>query len=138
MERQRQTFHAGHRMTARGILAAAALSVSALSVTGFGQTVPATILTVDIENVVIYQQDTGDATLFATNANIVTPPTLRNFTSTIWIADVFAVNGKPAKGTWTSRGTQLFRATTVTPGNAVADSGGAFYIDYVLDVRKVD
>jgi uncharacterized protein (TIGR03437 family) len=93
---------------------------------------------VDIENVVIYQQDTGDATQFAAIPNIVTPPTLRNFTPTIWIADIFAVNGKPAKGTWTSRGTQLSRATTVTPGSAVADSGGAFFIDYVVDIRKVD
>src|SRR5437763_15965214 len=113
MERRRQAFHAGRRMTAKGILAVAALSVSALSVTSFGQTAPATILTVDIENVVIYQQDTGDATQFAAIPNIVTPPTLRNFTPTIWIADIFAVNGKPAKGTWTSRGTQLSRATTV-------------------------
>jgi uncharacterized protein (TIGR03437 family) len=36
------------------ILAAAALSVSALNVTGFGQTAPVPILTVDIENVVMY------------------------------------------------------------------------------------
>jgi uncharacterized protein (TIGR03437 family) len=138
MERQRPAFDAGRGMTAKGILAAAALSLSALSVTGFGQTAPATILTVDIENTVIYLQDAGDAALFATNANIVTVPTLRNFTPTIWIADIVAVNGKPAKGTWTSRGTQLFRATTVNPGNAIADSGGAYFIDYVFDLRQVD
>ena len=112
--------------------------VSVLSVAGFGQTVPATILTVDIENNVIYQQDSGDAARFATSQNIVPPPTLRNFTPTIWVADVFAVNGKPARGTWTSRGTQLFRSTTVTSPNAVADSGGAFLIDWVVDFQKVD
>ena len=116
-------------------LTAIALSVS---VSSFAQNAPNSIIAVDIENVVIYQQDTGDATKFATNPNIVAPPPIRNFVPVIWIADVVAVNGKPAKGTWTVRGTLLSRATAPTPGNAVADSGAAFFFDWIFDIRLVD
>ena len=68
----------------------------------------------------------------------MTPPAIRNFVPVIWLADIVAVNGKPAKGTWTVRGTLLFRSTATSPGNAVADSGAAFFFDWVFDVRQVD
>jgi len=100
-------------MIYREMLAVAGLFGSALS--GFGQTAPAVILSVNIENVVIYQQDSGDATKFATIPTIVPPPPIRNFAPVIWIADIVAVNGKPAKGTWTVRGTIVSRGTA--PGD---------------------
>src|SRR5436190_125106 len=101
-----------------------------------GQTAPAVILSVNIENVVIYQQDFGDATRFATVPTIVPAPAIRNFVPVIWLADIVAVNGKPAKGTWTVRGTLLSRGTA--PGDAIADSGASFFFDWVFDVRQVD
>src|ERR1700730_2734629 len=114
-----------------------ALFIAAFVGTGFGQT-PATILSVDLENIVIYQQDTGDAAKFATNPNIVTPPPILNFVPVIWLADIVAVNGKPAKGTYTVRGTLLSRGTTLSPGDAIADSGSSFFFDWVFDIRQVD
>jgi hypothetical protein len=125
-------------MTGKQRVAVTALSVSALSVMGFGQTAPPVILAVDIENVVIYQQDSGDAAKFATDSGIVTPPAIRNFAPVIWIADVVGVNGKLAKGTWTVRGTLLSRGTTLSPGDAISDSGASFFFDWVFDVRQAD
>jgi uncharacterized protein (TIGR03437 family) len=115
-----------------------ALCVTALSVTAFGQTAPATILAVDIENFVSYWQDSGDATKFATVPSRVTPPALRNFFPFIFLADVVAVNGKPAKGTFTVRGTAVQRTTTVTPGFAIADSAASFVSDWAFDIRHPD
>jgi hypothetical protein len=125
-------------MTSKQLLAMTALHVSVVSATGFGQAAPAAILAVDIENVVIYQQDFGDAARFATDTNRVTPPAIRNFVPVIWLADVTAVNGKPAKGTWTVRGTFVGRTTTLSPGNAIADSAASFFFDWIVDLRQVD
>src|SRR5206468_10214543 len=52
--------------------------------------------------------------------------------------DVVAVNGVPAKGTWTVRGTTLVRSTTLTPGQAVADSGSFFFFDWIVDLILPD
>ena len=125
-------------MHLRQILAFGTLFAVAFSGTAPGQTAPTAILAVDLENIAIYRQDTADATKYATNPNIVTPPAIRNFVPVIRLADIVAVNGKPAKGTWTVRGTLLFRSTATSPGNAVADSGAAFFFDWVFDVRQVD
>jgi hypothetical protein len=125
-------------MHLRQILAFGALFAVTFCGQAPGQSAPAAILSVDLENIVIYQQDTGDATKYATSPNMVTPPDIRNFVPVIWLGDIVAVNGKPAKGTWTVRGTLLFRGTAVTPGSAVADSGAAFFFDWVFDIRQVD
>ena len=114
------------------------LTIVAATPALFSQTPPHAILAVDIQNVVIYQQDFGDAARFATVPNIVAPPPIRNFVPVIWLADIVAVNGKPAKGTWTVRGTLVSRGTTVSPGDAIADSGASFFFDWVFDVRQVD
>jgi uncharacterized protein (TIGR03437 family) len=123
---------------AKRIVVATALFVSIIDVSGSGQNAPAAIIAVDIENVVIYQQDTGDATRFATTPGIVAPPPIRNFVPVIWIADVVAVKGQPARGTRTVRGSLLARSTGMSPGSAIADSGAAFFFDWVVDLRQTD
>jgi uncharacterized protein (TIGR03437 family) len=120
------------------MFAKTALCIPVLSVAGLGQTAPPAIIAVDIENAVMYFQDTGDAARFATEPRILPSPGLRNFVPVIWLADIGGVNGKPAKGTFTVRGTFLPRATMVSPGNAIADSGASFFFDWVLDIRQVD
>ena len=64
---------------------------------------PATI-DIDTANVVIYRHDISDATKVATEAGTTTQLPLRRFIGT-WIGDVIAVNGTPARGTLTVRGT---------------------------------
>jgi hypothetical protein len=98
------------------------------------------ILAIDIENLVIYNQDTSDITKWTSNPEITDPIGGGNqtFVPVIWLADVVAVNGVPAKGTWTARGTYLFRSTTLTPGRAIADSSAAFIFDWMVDLILPD
>src|SRR5215813_13990173 len=104
-----------------------ALGAIVFSTASPGQT---SILAVDIENIVIYSQDTADVTKWATNVEKTDALSSQNFAPIIWLADVVAVNGVPAKGTWTVRGTTLIRSTTVTPGQAIADSVSFFFFDW--------
>src|SRR5262245_1862204 len=92
----------------------------------------------DIENIVIYNQDTADVTKWATNPEKTDVLASQNFVPIIWLADVVAVNGVPAKGTWTVRGTTLIRSTTVTPGQAIADSVSFFFFDWIVDLLLPD
>jgi hypothetical protein len=125
-------------MTRMQKLAAGALIVPALSTLSFGQTVPAAILAVDLENFVSYQQDFGDATKFATDLNIPTLPAIRNFQPFVFLGDVVAVNGKLAKGTFTARGTNITRSTSVSAGNAIADSASGPPFDLTVDISQLD
>ena len=125
-------------MTRMQRLAAGALFVPALCTFSLGQGVPPAILNVDLENFVSYPQDFSDATKFATDPNRPTLPAIRNFQPFVFVADVVAVNGKPVKGTFTARGTNITRTTTLSPGNAIADSAAGAYQDWVVDLSHLD
>ena len=87
-----------------------------------GQATPTTILEIDVENIVQYQEDTPDVTKFATDPNITTAVLPRNFNVVLIIGDIVAVNGQPAKGTVTrSIRTILLRPAPV-PGQGIADT----------------
>jgi len=112
-----------------------ALGTITFCAAAFGQT---SILAIDIENIVVYNQDTADVTKWASIPEKTDPLVSQNFVPIIWLADVVAVNGVPAKGTWTVRGTTLVRSTTLTPGQAVADSGSFFFFDWIVDLILPD
>src|SRR6202165_1531723 len=112
-----------------------ALGVMTFCAAAFGQT---GMLAVDIENVVVYNQDTADVTKWASNPEMTDPLASQNFVPVIWLADVVAVNGAPARGPWTVRGTSLFRSTTLTPGQAIADSSSTFFFDWIVDIILPD
>jgi len=112
-----------------------ALGAIAFSAASLGQT---NIVAVDIDNIVVYNQDTADVTKWATDPEKTDPLPSQNFVPIIWLADVVAVNGSPAMGTWTVRGTSLIRSTTLTPGQAIADSGSFFFFDWIVDILPPD
>jgi hypothetical protein len=61
------------------------------------QAVQASMLQIEVQNVVRYNEDLSDVTKFATNPS-VTPSTLaRNFYEIILIGDIVAVNGSPSR-----------------------------------------
>jgi uncharacterized protein (TIGR03437 family) len=92
-----------------------------LNAPGFGQSAPATILQIDVENWVQYVDDTSDLSKFATNPNPTLPSTPTNFGRAVAIADIVAVNGQPVKGTMTRTQQYLFLSTAPSPGRAIAD-----------------
>src|SRR5579872_1976905 len=88
---------------------------------GRAQTLPPTILEIDVENYVQYMEDTSDISRFATDPNATTAVPPRNFSFFLQIADIVAVNGQPAKGTLTRNSRLLNLTTSPDPGQAMAD-----------------
>src|SRR5438093_8705145 len=88
---------------------------------GYGQAVPATILEVDVTNRVQYFEDTADLSKFATDPSRTTPILPKNFTESVIISDIVAVNGQPVKGTVVEHTRMLGLTTTPSPGQDIAD-----------------
>ena len=103
-----------------------------------GQTPRATILQVDVENIVAYVEDTADSTRFATIQTITTPIQPRNFGNLVILGDIVAVNGQPVKGTaaFTNRGLNLRPAPT--PGQALADVNRNGQLNQVFEILRSD
>ena len=87
---------------------------------GFAQSAPPVILQVDIENMVQYLGDIFDPSKLAT-VPTPTTPTVSNFETLLLIADIVAVNGMPAKGTWVARAQRLTLRPTTSAGVSIAD-----------------
>jgi hypothetical protein len=100
---------------------------------------PATILEVDLENVVEYQGDVSDAKQFATNPN-VTPVSgpIKNFRSAVGLGDIVAVNGQPAKGLYASGVQQISTTPVPTSGLAIGDIAQTSIRSHTLVILKSD
>jgi len=72
---------------------------------------PATILEIQVQNAVTYVDDLPDPSKLATAPGI-SPPATRSFMPWVFIADIVAVNGKPAKGVDVARANQVKTALT--------------------------
>jgi len=87
------------------------------------QTPPVTILEVDVDNFVSYYYDVTDPAKLATSAAPVLAAPGRVFRRQVVIADVIAVNGRPARGLFAGESTPLQSTPRLTPGQAIADIG---------------
>jgi uncharacterized protein (TIGR03437 family) len=89
---------------------------------GHAQVLSPTILEIDVENIVQYHEDTSDFTKFATNPNVTSPALAKNFGYFVIVGDIVAVNGQPAKGTFTNTTRTLTLRPSPNPGEAIADT----------------
>lgn len=117
---------------------ATVLALAAAVQTLLAQTMPPAVVTIDVENIVEYEGDVPEVSRLAATGSRTSGAAANNFYAVLWVADVVAVNGKPAKGTWTVRGNQLFRGPNQTPGRAISDSSGAYFFDWVFDLMQAD
>ena len=103
------------------------------------QTPDAAILTLDIANYVPYHYDAFDIQKFAT-APVLTPfgGTGRAFDFFVFIGDIVAVNGKPAKGLWTARTTNFSFEPNAATGHSTADVTRLNIIDMYWEILQVD
>jgi hypothetical protein len=102
-----------------------------------GQTAPPTILVIDVNNNVEYQQDIPDPQNYATNPAVTPSATPRNFYAVTVLGDIVAVNGQPAKGTYVGRSRSLY-LNAGTPGAAVADVTRAALREQIFEILKSD
>jgi uncharacterized protein (TIGR03437 family) len=103
-----------------------------------GQSPPATVLTIDCVNFVEYRQDISDLTKYATDPNLTTAITPRNFFTATMFADIVAVNGQPAKGLYVGRPRTVLAFPTPVPGQAVADTTRNSFRDVFFEIQKSD
>jgi hypothetical protein len=111
------------------------------------QTPPATILTVEMENVVQYQENFANLPKNGTSPNMEGPITSpATFFPITFIADIVAVNGKKSKGTTVARGfwVGLTPNPSVSPApnptgvQAIADVTRFLTLDTVLEIQQAD
>src|SRR5437016_14630187 len=87
-----------------------------------GQGSSSVILTIDVENILEYLEDTSDLSKFATVPNVTTLVQPKNFEFAVFIGDIVAVNGQPAKGTLTRNFRRVDLTTAPNPGQGIADN----------------
>lgn len=118
----------------------AALCAAACAQLSLAQAVPPTILELDLENYVSYLGDVGDPLRFATDANMMTPAgPVRNFYRALQIADIVAVNNRPATGAFSSAviGVLALRPAP-SAGFAIADTMRNTASVITIEILKAD
>jgi hypothetical protein len=96
-------------------------------------------LRIDTVNAVVYFEDTGDVSKFATDPNTPTPMLPgKIFNRQIAIADVQAVNGQPVMGVHTRTGTNIGLLTSPPLGHAVADVVRNAAVEISFEILKSD
>ena len=114
---------------------ATALCAAAYSQPGLAQAQPATILTIDVDNAVVYTYDISDYSKFATDPNITTPIAGRPFFTRIAVGDIVAVNDKPAKGLYAARATDILAGPNA---RAIADIQRGIVEDDTFEILQAD
>src|SRR5438552_15771901 len=115
---------------------ATALCAAAFSQPGLAQIAPATILEIDVENIVQYHEDVFDVSKFGTNPDVTMPVVPRNFDYFLIIGDIVAVNRRPAKGTFANTTRMINLRTAPTPGMAIADVVRATINNQIFEILK--
>lgn len=103
------------------------------------QSLPPTILQVDLENKVQYHEDIPlDLSKFATDPGITAINRTRDFGTFVSIADIVAVNGQPMKGValYNTRTVNLRPAPAA--GEAISDITRNGVIDQYFEIMKPD
>jgi hypothetical protein len=88
------------------------------------------VLKVDLQNLVFYEIDTADSSAFGINPGITlstlscTAPSFQGHLGNriVALGDIVAVNGQPAKGTYSASGTTLCTSPTPVRGQPIADT----------------
>lgn len=108
---------------------------------------PVSVLKIEIENYVPYHYEVFDPSKFATSPDLTAAQPAIPFGQLIILGDIVAVNGRPVKGVWALRATDLFLTPTVgvQPPNqppqgrqAIADVQRGHIQDLVWDILDLD
>ena len=119
-------------------IAAAVLLMALYCARGYGQLASPAILEIDLENFVAYYGDVSDVSKLATDSNATNTVLGRNFEPSVLIADVVAVNGQPAKGTFVYHAFTLNLRVVPNPGQAIADVVRNNINETIFEILKSD
>ena len=90
--------------------------------TATAQSDPGAVFTVETRDYVIYWDDVGDPTRFATESGMTTARRPRNFDRGLGVGDIYAINGTSVKGTFNYSTSIMAMNSVTTPGQALVDS----------------
>ena len=109
---------------------------------------PAATLYIELQNVVEYQVDTSDLSKYGTDPNVTQGKIARGLgvgcagNTIIGYADIVAVNGQPARGTYAVRGVSVCLIPTPVSGfngqNAIADTTWPSMRDETYEILQSD
>jgi len=99
------------------------LLVASLSVILYAQSPGTVTIRLELSNQVSYADDEPDRTRWATSNQVTPALSARNFGTATSIADLVAVNGRPAKGALVCR-IALFLTASNNPNFGISDAGG--------------
>jgi len=102
------------------------------------QVAPATILEIDLENRVQYVGDVSDVSKLASDPSVTTPVPSKNFAPVLILADIVAVNGRPATGTSVFHLRQINLRTAPNAGEAIADVVRNNVVDIRFELLESD
>ena len=124
-----------HRKTAL----AAALCAVGFSRRGQAQVAAPTILSIDVANNVLYDEDASDVSKFATNPNLAADShAAKNFNRAVGVADIVAVNGEPVMGTHVRSAVTVMLRTAPVTGQAIADTVRVGLAVFTFEILKSD
>src|SRR6266536_335792 len=114
-----------------------ALCAMLCSLDGLAQVAPPVTLRIEYENGVRYVYDSVDVPEFAT---VVTPisQVAPTFATYVLLADVVAVNGKPAKGIFLTRQITVNLTTNPSARQAIADAARTNVLDRIVEIQQPD
>src|SRR5215831_3485099 len=120
-------------------MAAAVLFAAGNGGLALGQA-PVTILTVDVANLVEYQADIYDPSKWGSNPNVTPWAGARAFDVVTILADIVAVNGKPAKGLYAGRTRVIGTTPDGVPGTgkAIADVKRTAMREHTFEILRPD
>jgi hypothetical protein len=96
-------------------------------------------LRIDTVNAVVYVEDTGDPSKFATDPNVVSVMPVKSFTRGAALADIQAVNGQRVMGLHTRAViANIALRTAPTPGQAIADTVRNAATEISFEIMKSD
>lgn len=121
----------------RTVLLVAVTCFGSWLVPATAQMQPSTVLEVDVENYVLYLGDVNDFAKYGTQPAL-TPATSKYFLAGLCIADVVAVNGKPAKGTLLIRVLTVTTRPIASGGQAIADTTRNHVADESVEILQPD
>ena len=116
-----------------------AVSMAAFSQLALAQVPPASILQIDVANNVLYAEDTGDVSKFATDPNVTADShSGKNFNGGVGVADIVAVNGQPVTGTHIRSAVNVGLRPAPVPGQAIADTVRTALAVFIFEILKSD
>ena len=95
---------------------------AAFSELGPAQVLPPSVLEIDVENAVLYYEDSTDFSKLGTVPGVTTAAAAANFRKFMLIGDIVGVNGQPVRGTATHNGRQMTLRTAPNPGEGISDT----------------